>query len=521
MSNNITTTNIHEKAAAFANNMANKLNTSVLNAAGVDVMWFRTVPQKRSSDVIFHTYTLYNVEPCPINMKVMYTDTAYNDAEIAYVIMGAEYPQQLCIEIPVNAWYEATNYDGTLPQKGDIVYIPLSNKLLDVQSMSPVASIAAQTTSFKMYCAIHKDRKDRHIEGDLKESIDKNTVSVDKLFGKSIEDAMLDLTDKKQTSQFSSTVKDEYKTITKNTDSKSKSILNNKKVINTISKDIEIDGHIVARTYYDMDVNSDIVVEYKNINDEISLEDSRCLSMWVNIQNKNTEHNIIDITEDSRDKRYVKFIIKSDIRYANTDDILIIKRGNIVIYSRVTETSNDTLTVKVPINIISKIQDNIPGWKSLDGFVAFIDNGVNLLSGESENGGMELNIYGNKFIVLNINNREHILPLNKTIEYDTWHGIIINLNATMKASIFKVTEQLELIFESEVKILWNDDVYDRYYLQSSHSYITNIRYYNTTNTEIDKQLTDLVTYNIKNNSKAIINDSADLYIENSYYGQQR
>ncbi len=179
------------------------------------------------------------------------------------------------------------------------------------------------------------------------------------------------------------------------------------------------------------------------------------------------------------------------------------------------------MTVKVPINIISKIQDNIPGWKSLDGFVAFIDNGVNLLSGESENGGMELNIYGNKFIVLNINNREHILPLNKTIEYDTWHGIIINLNATMKASIFKVTEQLELIFENEVKILWNDDVYDRYYLQSSHSYITNIRYYNTTNTEIDKQLTDLVTYNIKNNSKAIINDSADLYIENSYYGQQR
>lgn len=332
---------------------------------------------------------------------------------------------------------------------------------------------------------------------------------------------MLDLTDKKQTSQFSSTVKDEYKNITKNTDNKSKSILNNKKVINTISKDIEIDGHIVARTYYDMDVNSDIVVEYKNINDEISLEDSRCLSMWINIQNKNTEHNIIDITEDSRDKRYVKFIIKSNIRYANTDDILIIKRGNIVIYSRVTETSNDALTVKVPINIISKIQDNIPGWKSLDGFVAFIDNGVNLLSGESENGGMELNIYGNKFIVLNINNREHILPLNKTIEYDTWHGIIINLNATMKASIFKVTEQLELIFESEVKILWNDDVYDRYYLQSSHSYITNIRYYNTTNTEIDKQLTDLVTYNIKNNSKAIINDSADLYIENSYYGQQR
>ena len=59
-----------------------------------------------------------------------------------------------------------------------------------------------------------------------------------------------------------------------------------------------------------MDVNSDIVVEYKNINDEISLEDSRCLSMWINIQNKNTEHNIIDITEDSRDKRYVKFIIK-------------------------------------------------------------------------------------------------------------------------------------------------------------------------------------------------------------------
>jgi hypothetical protein len=57
--------------------------------------------------------------------------------------------------------------------------------------------------------------------------------------------------------------------------------------------------------------------------------------------------------------------------------------------------------------------------------------------------------------------------------------------------------------------------------QYSNAYITNIRLYNTSNTEIDKQLTDLVSYNIRNNSNAIINDSADTYLNKEYKGRQR
>ena len=51
--------------------------------------------------------------------------------------------------------------------------------------------------------------------------------------------------------------------------------------------------------------------------------------------------------------------------------------------------------------------------------------------------------------------------------------------------------------------------------------MTNIRLYNIANDNIDKQLTDIVSYNISNGSKAIINDSADLWIDNKYYGKQR
>jgi hypothetical protein len=69
--------------------------------------------------------------------------------------------------------------------------------------------------------------------------------------------------------------------------------------------------------------------------------------------------------------------------------------------------------------------------------------------------------------------------------------------------------------------IYEDVKIDKYFIKPSNAYITNIRLYNTLNTEIDKQLTDLVSYNIRNNSNAIINDGADTYLNKEYMGRQR
>ena len=58
-------------------------------------------------------------------------------------------------------------------------------------------------------------------------------------------------------------------------------------------------------------------------------------------------------------------------------------------------------------------------------------------------------------------------------------------------------------------------------LNGSNSYLTNIRLYDVSNNELDKQITDLVSYNTPYNSHAIINDTVDTPLNNEYIGEQR
>ena len=211
-------TSIQEAAMAFANSITASLNTSIANTMGVEVMWFRLIPDKRNQDVIFQSYTLFGVEDCPLKFNVMYADSGYDDAAITYNIMGLEYSVPLTLEIPVQTWNEITKNDGTLPQRGDIVFIPISNKLVEVVSMTPVKAIAAQITSYKVNCSIYKPSRSRIVGENLKSSIKENTVNLDSRFGKDIENTFTNVVDDNQISIFTSTSKDTHKDITKSND---------------------------------------------------------------------------------------------------------------------------------------------------------------------------------------------------------------------------------------------------------------------------------------------------------------
>jgi nicotinic acid mononucleotide adenylyltransferase len=100
------------------------------------------------------------------------------------------------------------------------------------------------------------------------------------------------------------------------------------------------------------------------------------------------------------------------------------------------------------------------------------------------------------------------------------------MKVRLKMGAIKVFDNIKVLIETAKYIiigtLVTDDIdVKKYYIKPSNAYITNIRLYNISNTEIDKQLTDLVSYNIRNNSNAIINDSADTYLNKEYKGRQR
>ena len=198
MSVNNSVASIQEAATQFVNQILGGLNSAVTDIAGVDVMWFRLQPDKRSQDVIFQSYTLYGVEDCPLSFKAMYADNSYDDAAITYNIMGINFNVPMTMDIALETWKTATGDDGTIPQKGDIVFIPMTRKLMEVVSMQPVKQLGGQLTSYKVNLSIYTPTRNRIVGEQLKESIKENTTNLMERFGEDIHTNVEDIVDDNQ-----------------------------------------------------------------------------------------------------------------------------------------------------------------------------------------------------------------------------------------------------------------------------------------------------------------------------------
>lgn len=514
-------TSAQEAAMSFAKEMASIINAAAAETVGIDVMWFRAKPDKRSQDVIFQSYTLYGVEDCPLTFKAVYTDTGYDDAAITYNIMGLEYSVPLTLEIAIQTWYDATASDGTLPQRGDIVFIPLSNKLVEVVSMTPVKAIGAQITSFKVNCSIYKPTRSRLVGDNLKTSIEANTENLYSRFGKEIEDTLKNVVDNNQLDMYNSTTKDKHKVVTRTTTDDN--LVSNKIIRNIISKDLIFDGHIVARTYYDMETNASPVVTYKKL-DELNNTSERCYSCWISTKETDTYKNIKKLSTD---------VVGNNIptgTYIYIDDFngkklengtpVVIERGNIVICGVV--DSNERYRIKVHPNIIKGLTKHINNWTNLTGYIIRQDNIINLLTGVSSDGKFSIDLKANNYVSFNFNGNEVLVQLSTKLRLNKWYGLVINFGENISVDLFEGDPTLKnLCSVSSIKNKYTLTGEYQYSINSSSCNMTNIRLYDCYNNELDKQIIDLVSYNTPYNSHAIINDSVDTPLNKEYIAEQR
>lgn len=513
MATSVSTSSIQEAAVQFANQILGGLNSAVSNMVGVDVIWFRLQPDKRSQDVIFQSYTLYGVEDCPLSFKAVYSDNSYDDAAITYNIMGINFNVPMTLDIALDVWKAATNDDGTIPQKGDIVFIPMSRKLMEVVSMQPVKQLGAQLTSYKVNLSIYTPTRSRIVGEQLKESIEDNTTNLRERFGEDIKTNVKDLVDDNQLSLYTSTSKDKQKEISPVIPEGS-SVYSIK---NIISEDIYADGHTVARSYYTLDVTTDKVIKY-NISDSFTNEDERCLSCWIKIKEpinsyvKNIK-NGFDIEKE--DGNYYA-ITQTGGKFKIGNNV-VIKRGNIIIPGEVVDKDK----ILVNGDLITKLSKQYKNWNHLPGFALLPDNVTNILGSDI----FEVNIKGGgAMISIKYEDDETLIQLSENIKFDKWYGLIINMSD--KFDVYSFTDidgKLSLVSSVdgiENEIYENVNI-EEYYIKPSVTNLTNIRLYNKINNDIDKQLSDLVSYNVKNDSFAIINDSADVYLNAEYKGRQR
>ena len=503
---------VHEMALEYANTIYKQLNQSAVATMGVDVLWFRAVPDKKNQDVIFQTYTLYGVEDCPLEFKAIYTDTNYDDAAMTFNIMGISYAIPMSLEVDVDTWKNVTNNDGTLPQQYDIVYIPLTQKLLEVASMSPIKKIGGQLTSYKMNLSAYKPKRNRILGDNLKESIEENTVNRDSLFGTDIENALKDIVDNHQLDLNTSTPSDKYKNV--NATSEKDSIIKNVK--NIIKHNLVVDGHTVARNYYDMSYNNDVCVKYTT-NDIFSVKDNRTFSCWLQINDiDGPQHikNLKDALLVAENENGTFITAKIGSKFKKGDNV-VIKRGMIKIPGVVVGTGK----IKVNKSQIQKLSIINSEWYNVPGFV--ITNDQTICIFKSDN--LEISIKGGCFIAIVANGSEKLIQLSSDLKHNEWLGIMIGMSGVFSIDVFSANDKLKHIesISSLKNDLYTELSYNNPYIPNGQFKITNIRMCKGVYNDIDSKILEFISYHVKNDSQYIINDDALTYLNKNFVGEQR
>lgn len=497
------------------NNVANKM-------FGIEARWFRAVPQQRSKDVIFQEYTLSCVEDEPLCLKVVVPDGNFPESNYQFDLMGLEYNIPTEIQIDKRYWEEIAGF-GTAPQRKDIVYLPLPNKLFQVVSSFLKRGFMEQETTWVVNLEKYQPEASRK-EGDaLKETIDKYTVSEESLFGEQIDANVEKLTDKKQMSPLSSTSEDKYKEL----DSKLVVLHNN----------LDIYGIIAAESVYDMNTSAGFnAVTYKNSTDIISSSEDRALMAWVYPRKTTTEYNAYFMGNMPNlglpPPANAKIKISGARRLGIGENITLRRSKAQNLYAKVVDDNHSASGIyycKVDQAVLDHLNTVQSQWWTKTGWKAVLEEPITLIDGVNETTtGFVVTFNANQYIKINYGLQEHIAVLDEVSDYNKWYGFVVNIGNTWDQynvhmwGIHPTDPDIKLqsLFYETLPFTTEETTVDEYTVDKSYSYMTNIRLFDST-IEEERQIPELLSYFTQNADKGLILDNADPRLKAPYISQQR
>jgi hypothetical protein len=519
----------------------NRLNKALNQLIGMEVRWFRAVPQYRSQDVIFQEYTLSCVEEEPVCLKVVLPDGNFPDSKYNYDLMGLEYEVPLELHID-KAYWESMAGGGTAPQKKDIVYFAVPNKLYEVISSYLYRGFMEQETTWKVNLIKYQPTASRKEGAALKATIDQYTVSAEEIFGEKLESDIKKLSDDKQMSPFNSTEKDLYKVIDSS--------------LNIIKSKLDIYGTVVAESFYDLSTPKYFNAVKYNSSDNISTTDDRSITAWVMIDpGVIPEYTVNSITP-------VSYPISSPVENANYaikiaerinsnriqvpimgDNIEISRIGALNFYATVIDVSrNDqyggwTFYTHIDETVTLHLDSIKSNWTEARNYKMRHVNPVNILDGVNNNyvnniydasSGFKFDILANQYLRIRYGTQTHIAVLDEKLNNQEWYGLVMNIGNTWgqyNTYIYRqhpsdVDSMLENIFYETIDFTPEETYIEYYTVNKSPSYLTNLRLYVST-IEEEKQVNELLRYFIKDGDQARIADNADLRLRAPFISQQR
>ena len=346
--------------AASAYDILQNVQQQATEMLGMDAMYFRAVPNANSEDaVIFQEYTLYNVEDCGQQLKVLMSDTSYQGGDYTAGLFGVEFQPIPEAQMPITEW-QARYPQNTQPQKGDIIYIQILNKLYEVTSATVVYTAGERPMYFKMSLKMYAPQASRRENEELRQTIEDMTVSQEELFGETISQEVADTVVEVETAYNTTSTVDPMKEFD----------------ISSIVIDELVGpaGVRISNAYYDMLTAQRNVVYHTPAT--YSPESERpywlfaCWFRYADNQKKK-EHPLRKITYFTQDAKYQYFRLETPLKLKDGDVVSITKGTLISVTGEITNQFDECETApiaKIPLAEIQLMERKLKDWNKTGPF---------------------------------------------------------------------------------------------------------------------------------------------------------
>lgn len=501
------------------------LSTSVNQLFGHSVEYARAVPLFVGRDVTLKEWTLFDVDdPCCI--KVMVPNNEFPDNKINFGPMGLDFEMPFELHI-VKDYFEDVFGIGSAPQKRDIVYFPLTNRIYEVQSAYLFRDFMQKPIYWKVALMKYAPKANRSEPQDLRQKLDSISADTDELFGKILVDDELEKT---KPQQYDPKLGSEYDPI--------RAYINDKLAVLT---DNFLNFYtLISNSQYDLDslftpgafteaIKYRPTVEFAPGSDRAFLAWFKCVKPKAVTYRDQVQSSFTTITI-STNYALVQFTIAATRTYAVGDVIKITRPNGIILYGEwVSSPSPGVHRVNIPIGVYNFLQAQYPSWATAGSYHAELSFENFLFWGYDQTAqkGWKLSITVNRFIKLYLNDKVHLFVLPQTLAQNEWYAIFLNISGKYKQISLNVwtrkwkendatpqnTTDLENIYSIAKTFVPEDYTvtsteWKNYRLIGTPLILTNLRLFDSIENDADRQMTLLNQNIVEDSQLAIIIDNS-------------
>lgn len=274
-------------------NLYQDLSKMVNNMFGIEVVYYRVVPQRRSRDIVLKEWTVFNVdtEKC---IKVVVPNNQFPDSKPTFTPFGIDFEQPFEVHIDKGYW-ESYFGKGSMPQQRDVLYFPIQNRIYEIQSSYAYRDFMNKALYFKVSLVKYQPKSDTIMSDEIQTTLDNLTLTTEELFAEEFADQVERHTKPQQ-----------YVTVTHDSDPIRETVL---RTLPVNKYNFYNNWTLVFETYYDMvtafdDAGVVDAITYR-VDSAMTSEANRSYTCWFspqnNTKNASTTRNLLSGTGTNGD----------------------------------------------------------------------------------------------------------------------------------------------------------------------------------------------------------------------------